>query len=426
MDENIKNNTSLENNDFYVKKIRAAKDIGSVKNLIKEQSDFQKNKGIENKDAINTISVIEKVENCLGEIQKVFDEKDEVKKQEYLIDLNKKRKDPFEGIETIEDRAIRNKLVGLLLGKNIVKDYFSTVFNLKSIPLIMETWGDINKETTDPEIKKNTGEFVKAYNKGVNDVDNKESIIETLIQESKKTKESLDARVNLSKLFDSEAGLKDSLKEEIKVNILDKTNLEYIENEDHQEEKEEKEGQEDEEEEDYIEKKYALITKFYNDYLSKDDNIYMKKEDAYDLWNECNDFLQIDNNINECPALLKLTDFLKAQSQKPQEKPQEKRDDDFLPDLNIDDSIEKPITSDDKDKKGESNTWSGLKSMMILGGVNFAFVTLSHFIFSPVSAAIWLSKQRLNDKGKFDTRGWKEPFQIGSIVKDEKDEKGKK
>jgi hypothetical protein len=50
--------------------------------------------------------------------------------------------------------------------------------------------------------------------------------------------------------------------------------LEYSENEDDKEE---------EEEEDYFEKKYTLITKFYNDYLDKDDNLYMKKNEAYDL-----------------------------------------------------------------------------------------------------------------------------------------------
>ncbi|MDD3155995.1 MAG: hypothetical protein PHP14_00685 [Candidatus Pacebacteria bacterium] len=139
MDEKIQNNTDQKQEDFYGKKIQAAKDIDSVKNLLKEKVSQQEKSGVENKDTVNTISVIEKVENCLNEIQRVFDEKDEAKKQEYLADLNKKRKDPFEGLETIEDKKVRNKLVGLLLGKDTVKDYFSTVFNFKSIPLIMET-----------------------------------------------------------------------------------------------------------------------------------------------------------------------------------------------------------------------------------------------------------------------------------------------
>ncbi|MDD3155994.1 MAG: hypothetical protein PHP14_00680 [Candidatus Pacebacteria bacterium] len=131
----------------------------------------------------------------------------------------------------------------------------------------------MSKGTTDPEIKKNTDEFVKTYTEGVKNAKNEESLIDELIKQSVKSKEVFDNRVNLSKLFDSEAGLKDSLKKEIKTNILDKKNLEYIENE---------EGKE-EEEEDFLEKKYALITKFYNDYLDKDDNLYMKKNEAYDL-----------------------------------------------------------------------------------------------------------------------------------------------
>lgn len=419
MDEKIQNNTDQKQEDFYGKKIQAAKDIDSVKNLLKEKVSQQEKSGVENKDTVNTISVIEKVENCLNDIQRVFNEKDEAKKQEYLADLNKKRKDPFEGLETIEDKKVRNKLVGLLLGKDTVKDYFSTVFNFKSIPLIMETWEDMSKGTTDPEIKKNTDEFVKTYTEGVKNAKNEESLIDELIKQSVKSKEVFDNRVNLSKLFDSEAGLKDSLKKEIKTNILDKKNLEYIENE---------EGKE-EEEEDFLEKKYALITKFYNDYLDKDDNLYMKKNEAYDLWNECNEFLQVDNNINECPTLLKMTDFLKLQSEKTIEKPQEIKDDESLPNLNVDSWTESPVnTADNKksvEKKEKTGFWPDLKSMLVLGGANFAFVTLSHFIFSPISVAIWLSKQRLDKSGKINVKDWKEPFQIGSIVTDEKD-KGKK
>ncbi|MDD3808037.1 MAG: hypothetical protein PHG49_00335 [Candidatus Pacebacteria bacterium] len=42
--------------------------------------------------------------------------------------------------------------------------------------------------------------------------------------------------------------------------------------------------------------------------------------------------------------------------------------------------------------------------MLVLGGANFAFVTLSHFIFSPISVAIWLSKQRLDKSGKINVK----------------------
>lgn len=419
MDEKIKNNTGQENKDFYAGKIQGAKDIGSVKNLIKEQIESQKNKGIENKDAINTVSVIEKVENSLDEIQKVFDEKDEVKKQEYLLDLNKKRKDPLEGIETIGDKKIRNKLVGLLLGNDVVKNYFSTVFNFKSIPLIMESWKEIQEGTPSPEVKKNTEEFVKTYTENVKNANEGTSFIDELIEKSKKAKESLNNCVNLSDLFDKNPDFKENLKQEIKSNIIDKVNLEYIENE----EDTDTEGPV-EEEEDYLEKKYDLITNFYENYLEKDNNMYMEKEEANDLWIECNEFLQKDNKMNECPALLKLTDFLRDKSQKHQEGIEAESENEILPDFDLSDALEKPDTGSVKPEKKDNVTgfWSSIKSMAILGGVNFAFVTLSQFIFSPVSMAIWLSKQRVNKNG-IDLKDWKEPFQIGSIAKDEKKDK---
>ncbi|MDD3155993.1 MAG: hypothetical protein PHP14_00675 [Candidatus Pacebacteria bacterium] len=63
--------------------------------------------------------------------------------------------------------------------------------------------------------------------------------------------------------------------------------------------------------------------------------------------------------------------------------------------------------------------------MLVLGGANFAFVTLSHFIFSPISVAIWLSKQRLDKNGKLDLSDWRKATEKISIAKESED-KGSK
>lgn len=320
--------------------------------------------------------------------------------------------DPFEDLWKIKDKPIATKIVAILLKDKAIKKYLGLQFSVKAVGLRADKLNEIVANTKEADLKNKINDFLI----GIEDLKNpdgkyREENLRELNEIAMEIRNKIRNQINLEAIFASQPNLKQNLADEIYARGWRNSEMEYID----------EDGLEEIEE---VDVKYPVLVKFYTDHLTKDkihNEIILSGTECGLLKKELDSFCN-DQDLNDFPNIKIFAEMLND----PKIVPIPTEEVPVKPEENTGEEKKNEKKKEEKKEKDTSGFIYGAMASAGMWGMDLGFKTLMTMVFSPVSAAIWASQERMKlGKGgdaKFDTKGWQDIFP-GSALDPEKDKK---
>ncbi len=320
--------------------------------------------------------------------------------------------DPFEDLWKIKDKSIATKIVAILLKDKAIKKYLGLQFSVKTVGLRVDKLNEIAANTKEADLKSKINDFLI----GIEDLKKpdgkyREENLQELNEIAMEIRNKLKDQINLEAIFESQPNLKQNLADEIYARGWRNKKIEYA-------------NEEDPEDIEEVDAKYPVLVKFYTDHLTKDkihNEIILSGTECGLLKKELDSFCN-DQDLNDFPNIKIFAERL--------------NDAEIIP-ISIEEIPVKPEENTGKEKKKEekkegkkekdtSGFIYGAMASVGMWGMDLGFKTLMTMVFSPVSAAIWASQERMKlGKGgmNINTKGFMQDVFPVSALDPDKDKK---
>ncbi len=358
----------------------------------------------------------------------IIQQKTENLKEELLHDFDKvftSFEDPFDFLLQLDQKDLKainkgkmmGQIVGLILKDPAIKNYLAMQSSNKGETLRVEKLKEIANSTEDKKLKSDIEKFLK----GKEDLKDPNSehyntILEKLKGIIENIRNELKKHINIESIFQAQPDLKQKLAYEIRSKLSKGVTIEDYEDD--------AIGGEEVEVDEYS-KNYPVIQDFYRNHLTHDKinkPIILDNQEYDALLSEMTTFFN-EQNESEYPNLKLFFDgFLKIK------KTTEEVIEEPIQENNENTGSEDKEGENKKEEKPEKDTSGliyGCLASLGMQGMDLGFKILMTMIFSPVSAAIWASQERLKmGKGgmNINTKGWEDIFP-GSALDPDKDKK---
>lgn len=446
-EKNVRSKDSNQNQDIFIeysaiKELRKVSNFDTIINLLNNQK--RNNVSSRMEKIIDTnIEAINDIQEEIDIIQKTFNEnKNEKDQKVFLKNMMENRKDPFEAIARIKDTELKEQALKLIFRDRNVNFLFIFMFSIKNNQEKVDWLKSIANKTKNKELKTRINNFVDGYEDLKKEESANKEKTDKWLDMSKGLAEQIDLEnINWDSQFKKDKVFKHNLQKGFKKYVLEEEEKEkedFGENNDNQN----IDSEED------IEKTftYENLAVFYKKHLAKkDDSIFEDIElpDDYDTDTMIKEIESVlpamkdDETISL--AFKKLHGILTLKQRAEKEntpvpviekekndvKPQETTEKDLL--FSLDSDKKETIESEKKD-----SLWNTIKETAIdfatitgLNTIDVGFSIIASMIFSPVTAAIWLSRARVDAKGgKIKTNDWKDLL-ISGAFEETKEEKKK-
>ena len=374
-----KSKKNKENNQAKVASFQTIQN--GLKRGIEETIGEDKKRSLE-----NTLAIVTTIQQKTDKIKRDF-----VKNPDEALN---NFEDPFEDLKKIHNTAIVAKIVTILLKDVLIKKYLAYQCSDIQIGLRADKLREIARTTKEKDLRDNINDFLT----GIEDLKNpdgkyREENIKEMKVLAEKIRREMKNQINLETIFESQPDLKRDLADEINMKIVGKKySVEtYGNNDDDPEEVEE----------DSV--TYKALSKFFKNHLA-DDKIngqIIVTKNEYNMLKEEIERLFREQSEDEFPnikiffEMMGNPEIVQIPAEVAPVQPEE------APNFDIESEIVRPA----EPKKVEKDTsgWTyGTLAAVGMKGMDLGFKMLMTMIFSPVSAAIWASKEmmRLSKNGE--------------------------